>query len=203
MGPEDRERRHQPFWVTVQLPGGVSDRLPLAPARAGPLEFRQIEKPEPIRKKVAVIDTFRGKATARMHDGGLANWALRWVASASACCSCSNHPPFMQNLILPRANSTPRSTSPPSTSSATASVACPASMNCGGRSVCGQLTSFEDFIDKRPDVSGGGQKLQRETRRISAGRCTAAQVRREQADHLSAAQSRRPADQRLPRSPEW
>src|SRR2546426_5969357 len=41
------------------------------------LEYREWDKdPNVIRKKIPVVDTFRGKATPFMADGGLANWAL-------------------------------------------------------------------------------------------------------------------------------
>src|SRR3989449_9570528 len=39
------------------------------------LEYREWDKdPNVIRKKIPVVDTFRGKATPFMADGGLANW---------------------------------------------------------------------------------------------------------------------------------
>lgn len=126
------------------------------------LEFRQIENdPNQIRKKVAVIDTFRGKATARMHDGGLANWALTMGRQRLGLLFLRNHPQFMQNLDLPprldtkidvaaldlirdRERGLPR-------------------FNELRRQIgLRQLTSFEDFIDKRPDVSEADKKLQRE-----------------------------------------
>ena len=83
-----------------------------------------------------VIDTFRGKATARMHDGGLANWALTMGRQRLGLLTLRNHPQFLQNLDLTPRLDTETSTLPPSTSSATASVACPASTNCAGRSAC-------------------------------------------------------------------
>ena len=40
------------------------------------IEYREMSEPNKIAKHVPVIDTFRGKATARMREGGLSNWAL-------------------------------------------------------------------------------------------------------------------------------
>jgi heme peroxidase len=66
------------------------------------LEFRQLDNdPNVIRKKVAVIDTFRGKATDKMREGGLANWALTMGRQRLGALALRNHPQFLQNLDLP------------------------------------------------------------------------------------------------------
>ena len=68
-----RERRRQPFRVAVQLSRGVHHGLPAAPAGAGSDRVpRDRQRPEPDPQQGAGLDTFRGKATAQMHDGGLA-----------------------------------------------------------------------------------------------------------------------------------
>jgi hypothetical protein len=70
------------------------------------LEFREIGAPNVIRRKVPVIDTFRGKATARMREGGLANWAMSMGRQRLGLLTLRNHPQFLQNLDLrPRMDS--------------------------------------------------------------------------------------------------
>jgi hypothetical protein len=70
------------------------------------LEFRELNDPNAIRKRIPVIDTFRGKATARMHEGGLASWALTMGRQRLGQLQLRNHPQFLQNLDLrPRLDS--------------------------------------------------------------------------------------------------
>src|SRR6185312_9892276 len=65
------------------------------------LEFRELDRdPNKIRKKIAAIDTFRGRATAAMRDGGLANWAVSLGRQRLGTLSLRNHPAFLQNLDL-------------------------------------------------------------------------------------------------------
>jgi hypothetical protein len=116
------------------------------------LEFRDLAtNPNAIIKKVAVIDTFRGKATARMDDGGLANWALTMGRQRLGTLTLRNMPQFLQNLdlrprldtkidiaaldiIRDREHGVPR-------------------FNEFRRQIgLRQLTSFDDFIDRRPSV---------------------------------------------------
>jgi hypothetical protein len=68
------------------------------------LEFRQVSEPNAIQKKIPVINTFRGKATAAMDDGGLSNWALTMGRQRLGALSLQNHPQFLQNLPMPRLN---------------------------------------------------------------------------------------------------
>ena len=62
------------------------------------IEFRQSRAAQRDRKKVPIIKTFRGKATAAMHEGGLANWALSMGRQRLGVLTLQNHPQFMQNL---------------------------------------------------------------------------------------------------------
>jgi Animal haem peroxidase len=71
------------------------------------LEFRDLKDPNVIQKKVPVVDTFRGKATAAMRGGGLDNWALTMGRQRLGLLVLRNHPQFLQNLDLrPRMDST-------------------------------------------------------------------------------------------------
>ena len=65
------------------------------------LEFRDLgNDPNVIRSKVPMIDTFRGKATSKMHEGGLASWALTMGRQRLGALALRNHPQFLQNLDL-------------------------------------------------------------------------------------------------------
>jgi len=66
------------------------------------LEFRDLQDPNQISKKVPVVNTFRGKATQAMTDGGLSNWALSMGRQRLGALTLQNHPQFLQNLELPR-----------------------------------------------------------------------------------------------------
>jgi hypothetical protein len=71
------------------------------------LEFRELDKdPNAISQKIPVIETFRGKATDKMREGGLANWALTMGRQRLGQLALQNHPQFLQNLDLrPRIDS--------------------------------------------------------------------------------------------------
>ena len=67
------------------------------------IEFRDLSKdPNQIVEKVAVINTFEGKATDAMHTGGMANWAVSMGRQRLGILTLHNHPQFMQNILLPR-----------------------------------------------------------------------------------------------------
>lgn len=70
------------------------------------LEFRQLSPDaRVIRNKIPVVDTFAGKATIVMRDGGLANWALSMGHQRLGLLTLKNDPMFLQNLTLPRLKS--------------------------------------------------------------------------------------------------
>jgi heme peroxidase len=70
------------------------------------LEFRDLADANAIRKRVPVVDTFRGKATAAMRDGGLSNWAVTMGRQRLGALTLRNQPQFLQNLDLrPRMDS--------------------------------------------------------------------------------------------------
>ncbi len=70
------------------------------------LEYREWDlNPNVIRKKIPVVETFRGKATPFMMDGGLANWALTLGRQRLGMLTLQNHPRFLQNLKMPRLQS--------------------------------------------------------------------------------------------------
>lgn len=66
------------------------------------LDYREVEAPNEIRRKVPVVSTFRGRATPAMQQRGLANWALTMGRQRLGALTLNNHPRFLQNLPMPR-----------------------------------------------------------------------------------------------------
>src|ERR1035438_7162368 len=64
------------------------------------IEYREIANPNAIAAKIPVIATFRGKATAVMHDKGVANLALSLGRQRLGALGLLNDPHFLQNLQL-------------------------------------------------------------------------------------------------------
>src|SRR5580658_9538888 len=70
------------------------------------IEYRQLDKdPNQIVQKIAVINTFEGKATDAMRSRGLANWGLSMGRQRLGLLTLHNVPQFMQNIRLPRLDS--------------------------------------------------------------------------------------------------
>ncbi|HME10049.1 MAG TPA: peroxidase family protein [Bryobacteraceae bacterium] len=70
------------------------------------IEFRELNKdPNQIAQKIAVINTFEGKATDAMRLHGLANWGLSLGRQRLGLLTLHNIPQFMQNIHLPRLES--------------------------------------------------------------------------------------------------
>jgi len=70
------------------------------------LEYRELDKdPNKIAKKVAIVETFQGKATPFMHSQGLANWGLTLGRQRLGLLTLHNSPLFLQNLKMGRLDS--------------------------------------------------------------------------------------------------
>lgn len=127
------------------------------------LEFRELQSPNAISKKIPVISTFRGKATQAMTDGGLSNWALSMGRQRLGLLTLQNHAQFLQNLELPRLQSETNKID----------IAALDLIRDRERGVprfnefrrqygLKQLTSFDDFIDRRlPNDSAEYKEQQR------------------------------------------
>jgi hypothetical protein len=118
------------------------------------LEFRALDKdPNQIREKIAVVDTFRGKATDAMHRGGLANWALTMGRQRLGALALRNQPQFLQNLDLrPRLDS--KIDVPALDIIRDRERGVPRFNEFRRQIGLRELTSFDDFIDKHlPDGS--------------------------------------------------
>jgi Animal haem peroxidase len=117
------------------------------------LEFRQLDNdPNVIRKKVPVIDTFRGKATAQMREGGLSNWALSMGRQRLGLLLLRNVPQFLQNIDLrPRIDSTIDVAALDLIRDREHGI--PRFNEFRRQIGLRQLTGFDDFIDRRPSVT--------------------------------------------------
>ena len=115
------------------------------------IEYRDwADDPNAIRNKVPVVATFRGPATEAMRDRGLASWGLSLGRQRLGALTLQNHARFHQNLEMERL----------STPTRTIDVAALDLMRDRERGVprfnefrrqygLRQLTSFDDFVDKR------------------------------------------------------
>jgi hypothetical protein len=115
------------------------------------VEYRELAAdPNVVRKRVPVVDTFRGRATARMRSGGLASWALSLGRQRAGALTLENHPQFLQDLPMP----------PSRTGTGRLDVAALDLVRDRERGVprfnelrrqlgLRQLTSFDDFVDRR------------------------------------------------------
>jgi hypothetical protein len=124
------------------------------------IEFRDITDPNVIRQRIPVVDTFRAKATAAMRSGGLASWALSMGRQRLGALTLQNHPQFLQNLDLrPRLDTL-------------IDVAALDIIRDRERGIprfnefrrqigLRQLTSFDDFIDKRLPADSSELEQQR------------------------------------------
>lgn len=127
------------------------------------LEFRELQNPDSIRKRIPVVSTFRGKATQAMTNGGLSNWALSMGRQRLGLLTLQNHPRFLQNLELPRLQSKTNKID----------IAALDLIRDRERGIprfnefrrqygLTQLTGFDDFVDQRLDKDSAEQQEQKQ-----------------------------------------
>ncbi|MEQ1528460.1 MAG: peroxidase family protein [Methylococcales bacterium] len=116
------------------------------------LEFRDLQQPNTISKKIPVVSTFRGKATQAMVDGGLSNWALSMGRQRLGLLTLQNHAQFLQNLDMPRLQSATNTIDVPALDLIRDREHGVPRFNEFRRQYgLKQLTSFDDFLDQRLD----------------------------------------------------
>jgi hypothetical protein len=129
------------------------------------LEYRSLAKdPNQIIQKVAIINTFEGKATEAMRSRGLADWGLSMGRQRLGTLSLHNHPQFMQNIKLPRLDS-------PTQQIDIAALdlirdrehGVPRFNEFRRQYGLRQLTSYDDFIDRSPNADPSAIEQQKET----------------------------------------
>ena len=129
------------------------------------IEYRDMSKdPNQIIEKVAVIETFEGKATDAMRSRGMANWGLSMGRQRLGLLTLHNHPQFLQNIKLPRLDSTTQQLD----------IAALDLIRDRERGVprfnefrrqygLRQMTSYDDFVDQRLPADSPERKQQMET----------------------------------------
>lgn len=132
------------------------------------LEFRRLAgDPNAISERIPVVESFRAKATEMMRDRGLADWGLTMGRQRMGALTLENHPQFLQNLRMPRLQS----------STQTIDVAALDIIRDRERGIprfnefrrqygLRQLTSFDDFIDRRLPAGSAERQRQEELARI-------------------------------------
>jgi Animal haem peroxidase len=124
------------------------------------IELRELSDPNAIARRVPVIETFRRKATEAMRKEGLSNWALSMGRQRLGLLLLRNHPQFLQNLdIRPRFDVT---LDVPALDIIRDREHGVPRFNEFRRQIgLRQLTSFDDFIDKRldPNDANGKQEI--------------------------------------------
>jgi hypothetical protein len=127
------------------------------------LEFRDFRTPDTIRYKIPVVETFRGRATAFMHERGLENWALTMGRQRLGLLALQNHPRFLQNLKMDRLQS-------PTKQIDVAALdlirdrehGVPRFNEFRRQYGLRQLTSFDDFVDHHLDKGSPERKAQQQ-----------------------------------------
>ena len=147
--PDDLNGGTNHFGSPFNFPEEFPSVYRLHPLVPDMIEFRDLANdPNAIRTRIPVIDTFRNKATAKMHDGGLANWALSMGRQRLGLLVLRNHPQFLQNLDLrPRLDS--KIDVPALDIIRDRERGIPRFNEFRRQIGLRQLTSFEDFIDRR------------------------------------------------------
>ncbi|WP_446811694.1 peroxidase family protein [Methylomonas sp. 2BW1-5-20] len=125
------------------------------------LEFRDLQKPNDIVKKVPVVSTFRGKATQAMTDGGLSNWALSLGRQRLGLLTLQNHAQFLQNLEMPRLQTETNKIDIPALDLIRDRERGVPRFNEFRRQYgLTQLTSFDDFLDRKLKADSPERKEQ-------------------------------------------
>jgi len=126
------------------------------------IEFRELQTPDLISKKVPVVSTFRGQATQAMTEGGLVSWALSMGRQRLGLLTLQNHPQFLQNLEMPRLQSETNKIDVPALDLIRDRERGVPRFNEFRRQYgLKQLTSFDDFIDQRLEKGSAEQNEQK------------------------------------------
>lgn len=114
------------------------------------LEYREVSSPDVIRNKIPVVATFRGKSTSLMHERGLGNWAVSMGRQRLGLLALLNSPRFLQNLSMDRLTSPTRKIDVVALDIIRDREHGVPRFNEFRRQYgLRQLTSFDDFVDRR------------------------------------------------------
>ena len=126
------------------------------------IEVRDVDKdPNQIVQKVAIIETFEGKATDAMRSRGIANWGLSMGRQRLGLLTLHNHPAFLQNIKLPRFDTPTQQVDIPALDLIRDRERGVPRFNEFRRQYgLRQLTSYDDFVDRRLPLDSPARKQQ-------------------------------------------
>jgi len=129
------------------------------------IEVRDVSKdPNQVVQKVAVIETFEGKATEAMRSRGMANWGLSMGRQRLGLLTLHNHPMFLQNIKLPRLDTPTQQVDVPALDLIRDREHGVPRFNEFRRQYgLRSLTSYEDFVDQHLAPDSPQRKQQEET----------------------------------------
>jgi len=121
------------------------------------IDYRDLADPNKIAAKVPIISTFEGKATDAMRTRGIQNWAVSLGRQRLGALTLNNHPQFMQNISIPRLHGeTGQIDLAALDLIRDREHGVPRFNEFRRQYGLRQLTSFDDFLDKRsprPDIA--------------------------------------------------
>ncbi|MBB5058620.1 hypothetical protein HDF16_003334 [Granulicella aggregans] len=128
------------------------------------IEFRDLNKdPNRVTEKISVISTFEGRSAEAIRTGGMANWGLSMGRQRLGLLTLHNHPQFMQNILLPRLDSSTQKIDLAALDLIRDREHGVPRFNEFRRQYgLRQLTSYDDFVDKHLDSSSAAYKSQQE-----------------------------------------
>lgn len=129
------------------------------------IEVRDVSQdPNRIVQKVAVIETFEGKATEAMRSRGMANWGLSMGRQRLGLLTLHNHPAFLQNIKLPRLDTPTQQVDVPALDLIRDREHGVPRFNEFRRQYgLRQMTSYDDFIDQHLPADSPQRKEQEES----------------------------------------
>jgi hypothetical protein len=129
------------------------------------IEVRDVGKdPNQVVQKVAVIETFEGKATDAMRSRGMANWGLSMGRQRLGLLTLHNHPMFMQSIRLPRLDTPTQQVDIPALDlMRDREHGVPRFNEFRRQYGLRQLTSYNDFVDPHLATDSPQRKEQEET----------------------------------------
>jgi hypothetical protein len=129
------------------------------------IEVRDVEKdPNQIAEKVAVVETFEGKATEAMRSRGMANWGLSMGRQRLGLLTLHNHPVFLQSIKLPRLDTPTQQVDIPALDLIRDREHGVPRFNEFRRQYgLKQLTSYDDFVDQHLPPDSQQRKQQEES----------------------------------------
>ena len=129
------------------------------------IEYRDVNQdPNQIVQKVPVIETFEGKATDAMRSRGMANWGLSMGRQRLGLLTLHNHPMFLQNIHLPRLDTPTQQVDIPALDLIRDREHGVPRFNEFRRQYgLRQLTSYDDFVDRRLPLDSPARKQQEDT----------------------------------------